>query len=118
MRINSYRIGIVFLFDYYSLFFIGVVCLISGSICLYRRRYIMNESRKFYFLLVIIVFVLSILMVICSPNLIRIILGWDGLGLSSYLLVIYYQNNKSYNAGILTILTNRLGDVIILISIG
>lgn len=44
-------------------------------------------------------------------------MGWDGLGLVSYCLVIYFQNFKSYNAGILTALSNRIGDVALLISI-
>lgn len=55
---------------------------------------------------------------IIRPRLLRIILGWDGLGLVSYLLVIYYQNYKSYSAGIITCLTNRIGDRAILISMG
>ena len=54
---------------------------------------------------------------IIRPNIIRILLGWDGLGLVSYCLVIYYQNFKSYNAGILTALSNRVGDVCILLII-
>jgi NADH-ubiquinone oxidoreductase chain 5 len=62
-------------------------------------------------------FVLSIILLIISPNLIRILLGWDGLGLISYCLVIYFQNIKSYNAGILTALSNRIGDVALLIAI-
>lgn len=62
-------------------------------------------------------FVISITALIVSPNIISILLGWDGLGLVSYALVIYYQNIKSFNAGMLTALSNRIGDVIILLSI-
>lgn len=64
-----------------------------------------------------LLFVFSIILLIIRPNIIRILLGWDGLGLVSYCLVIYYQNLKSYNAGILTALSNRVGDVFILIVI-
>jgi NADH-ubiquinone oxidoreductase chain 5 len=35
-------------------------------------------------------FVVSIMFLIARPNVISILLGWDGLGLVSYLLVIYY----------------------------
>lgn len=62
-------------------------------------------------------FIFSIYMLILRPNIIRILLGWDGLGVTSYLLVVFYQRNKSYNAGIITAITNRLGDVGILICI-
>jgi NADH-ubiquinone oxidoreductase chain 5 len=41
-------------------------------------------------------------------------LGWDGLGMVSYLLVIYYQNVRSYGAGMLTVLSNPIGDVALL----
>lgn len=69
------------------------------------------------FIMLVSMFVLSIMLLIISPNLIRILLGWDGLGLVSYCLVIYYQNVKSYNAGMITALTNRIGDVALLMAI-
>lgn len=58
-----------------------------------------------------------VIIIIIRPNLIRILLGWDGLGLVSFCLVIFYQNSKSLNAGIITALSNRIGDVAILLSI-
>merc|ERR1711935_1307563 len=57
-------------------------------------------------------------MLIISSNLIFTLVGWDGLGVSSYLLVIYYGSTKSYNAGILTVMTNRFGDVLLLLMVG
>jgi len=56
--------------------------------------------------------------IIFRPNLVSVLLGWDGLGLVSYALVIYYQNIKSFNAGILTALSNRVGDRALLIGVG
>lgn len=67
--------------------------------------------------MLVLLFVISMIIIIIRPNLIRILLGWDGLGLVSYCLVIYYQNIKSYNSGIITAISNRIGDVGLLISI-
>lgn len=77
-----------------------------------------NEIFFGRFLILVLLFVLSIALLILSPNLISLLLGWDGLGVTSYLLVVFYQRNKSYNAGIITALTNRMGDVGILIRVG
>lgn len=69
------------------------------------------------FILLVYLFVTSMLLIIFSPNIVSILLGWDGLGLVSYCLVIYYQGVKSSGAGMLTVLSNRVGDVAILLRI-
>lgn len=69
------------------------------------------------FIYLVLIFVGSISLIVLSPNLVRILLGWDGLGLVSYALVIFYQNEKSAAAGMLTILSNRVGDIAILLGI-
>lgn len=84
---------------------------------MFRGSYIRGEKFYGHFILLVVRFIISIFLLIVSPNLIRLLLGWDGLGVTSYLLVIYYQRRKSYNAGIITALTNRLGDVGLLIRV-
>lgn len=76
-----------------------------------------KEAPLHYFTILVLLFVLSINILIFIPNLIILLLGWDGLGLTSYLLVIYYRNNKSIGAGIITALTNRVGDALLILAI-
>jgi NADH-ubiquinone oxidoreductase chain 5 len=40
--------------------------------------------------------------------------GWDGLGVSSFFLIIYYQNFNAIKSGFITLLVNRLGDILII----
>lgn len=117
VNINRRIVIITILLDWMSLLFMRFVFFISSIVILYRKEYIEGDENINRFIILVIIFVVSIIFLIISPNLIRILLGWDGLGLVSYCLVIYYQNVKSFRAGILTALTNRLGDVAILIRI-
>nr|YP_010222583.1 NADH dehydrogenase subunit 5 [Macroscytus subaeneus]UCC46033.1 NADH dehydrogenase subunit 5 [Macroscytus subaeneus] len=114
---NSFSVVMTFLFDWMSLIFMGCVLFISSMVIYYSSSYMSGDLFKTRFLILVLLFILSMMLLIISPNLISILLGWDGLGLVSYCLVIYFQNCKSYNAGMLTILVNRIGDVAILISI-
>lgn len=113
----SYRFNFIILLDYFSLLFLWTVLLISSRVFLFRSSYIGAEKfyNRFHFLL--FSFVFSIIILILSPNLISILLGWDGLGVRSYLLVIYYSRRKSFNAGIITFARNRVGDALIIIRI-
>nr|YP_010261314.1 NADH dehydrogenase subunit 5 [Gomphus vulgatissimus]UIB40221.1 NADH dehydrogenase subunit 5 [Gomphus vulgatissimus] len=117
VNINSMNIVMTFLFDWMSLLFMGFVLFISSMVVFYSHSYMEGDPFLSRFILLVLMFVLSMMLLIISPNMISILLGWDGLGLISYLLVIYYQNFKSYSAGMLTVLSNRLGDVAFLLSI-
>ena len=116
-RINRTMVVIVLIFDWIRLLFISFVLFISSLVIYYRKDYIIGDVYINRFILLVLLFVFSMIIIILRPNLVRILLGWDGLGLVSYCLVIYYQNVKSYNAGILTALSNRLGDVALLMSV-
>nr|YP_009344375.1 NADH dehydrogenase subunit 5 [Paleosepharia posticata]APT42190.1 NADH dehydrogenase subunit 5 [Paleosepharia posticata] len=115
--INSTNFMFVILLDWMSLMFMSFVMFISSMVIYYSEEYMGEDLNKNRFILLVVMFVLSMMMLIISPNLISILLGWDGLGLVSYCLVIYYQNIKSFNAGMLTALSNRIGDVALLMVI-
>nr|ALO70504.1 NADH deshydrogenase subunit 5 [Dexiogyia corticina] len=117
LSINSVTLEMVILIDWMSLLFMSFVLFISSMVIFYSEEYMYGDKQLDRFILLVVMFVLSMMLLIISPNLVSILLGWDGLGLVSYCLVIYYQNIKSYNAGMLTALTNRLGDVALLMSI-
>nr|YP_009176799.1 NADH dehydrogenase subunit 5 [Portunus sanguinolentus]ALJ10998.1 NADH dehydrogenase subunit 5 [Portunus sanguinolentus] len=114
----SSSIVFIVILDWVSLMFMSFVFLISGSVLFYSGSYMADDKTSNRFMYLVLAFVLSMSLMVLSPNLISILLGWDGLGLVSYALVIYYSNEKSANAGMLTILSNRVGDVAILLSIG
>nr|UPX88584.1 NADH dehydrogenase subunit 5 [Paraleptophlebia submarginata] len=117
LAVNGTSVVMTFLLDWMSLIFMSFVLLISSLVIYYSSDYMGGDVNIARFILLVLMFVLSMMLLIISPNLISILLGWDGLGLVSYCLVIYYQNVKSYNAGMITALSNRVGDVALLIAI-
>nr|YP_009128802.1 NADH dehydrogenase subunit 5 [Loliolus uyii]AJR32876.1 NADH dehydrogenase subunit 5 [Loliolus uyii] len=100
--------------DWMSCSFSGLVCFISGCVMVFTMSYMSGDVNLSRFVLTVMLFVLSMNFLIFIPSLVSLLLGWDGLGLVSFCLVIYYQNSKSLAAGMLTVLMNRVGDCFIL----
>nr|AMW67846.1 NADH dehydrogenase subunit 5 [Dilar sp. YW-2016] len=117
ISLGSCSVVMSVLLDWMSLLFMSLVLYISSMVIYYSNDYMQGDYNLNRFIILVLMFVLSMGFLIISPNLVSILLGWDGLGLVSYCLVIYYQNVKSYNAGMLTALSNRVGDVALLLSI-
>nr|YP_010934901.1 NADH dehydrogenase subunit 5 [Tassonia gloriae]WKV28892.1 NADH dehydrogenase subunit 5 [Tassonia gloriae] len=117
MNLNSVKLVMLIYLDWISLLFMFTVLLISSMILFYCCEYMSHDLNNIRFFYLLILFVLSMVLMVLSPNLLSLILGWDGLGLTSYGLVIFYQNYSSYNSGMLTVLMNRVGDILIILSI-
>nr|YP_009987499.1 NADH dehydrogenase subunit 5 [Bambusiphaga furca]QBZ37959.1 NADH dehydrogenase subunit 5 [Bambusiphaga furca] len=114
---NSTEFSFIFFFDWLSMMFLSIVFLISGSVLLYSLDYMRGDLHiiRFYFL--VFLFIMSMFMLISMPDLICLMIGWDGLGLVSYCLVIYYQSSMSLSSGYLTLFINRLGDIFLIFCI-
>lgn len=114
----NWSMNFVFVIDQIRTLFLFSVSLIRFSVLNFSKSYIRNDKNFVRFHYLLITFIVRIYFLILRPNMVRILLGWDGLGLRSYLLVIYYGSSKAYNSGMITALTNRLGDSLILLRIG
>lgn len=109
---NNYSFN--FLFDFFDLIFLFMLFVVTILVTLYREVYMeFYNNKKFIFL--IFLFFLSIIVLRLSRSLIMLMLGWDGLGVSSICLIMFYPNKLTNFNSILTIFFNRLGDVILIV---
>lgn len=118
MCFSSVSIIVPIIFDMWGLVFSLGVVVISIRVMLFSEFYIAEEKNKIRFVILVSLFVLCMNMLIFFPRLIVLLLGWDGLGLVSFILVVYYQTPKALGAGMITALMRRVGDVILLLRIG
>ena len=100
--------------DTLRLIFIRIVLTISGFAFIYTSWYVGNSK---IFTILVLLFVCRMLLLINFTNLWIFIWGWDFLGVVSYILVINYQNQNSSNAGMITVLSNRVGDSFMIIRV-
>nr|AVW86120.1 NADH dehydrogenase subunit 5 [Melaenis sp. YZ-2018] len=115
--IQSTCITLPIILDPWGCLFSSVVLFISANVMYFASSYMEGDKYNQRFSHLVLLFVLSMNLLIFIPSLICLLLGWDGLGIVSFILVIYYQNPKSLAAGMITALMNRVGDVMILLSI-
>src|SRR5882757_948830 len=108
--------GLTFIFDFLRVGFFGCVSLISGFVFLYRFFYMRGsfDQRRFVFLVTL--FVASMFVLVFSGSFFLTMVGWDGLGLVSFCLVVFYGNSSRLESGLITVFSNRVGDVFFLLS--
>lgn len=110
-------LNVTIIFDGTALIFSTTVLIISANVFLFAQGYIKEEPHLHRFIHLLALFVASINALIFCPNLVIILLGWDGLGTVSFLLVVYYHTPSTLGAGIITALTNRIGDIGLILGI-
>nr|ACV92170.1 NADH dehydrogenase subunit 5 [Pinctada maxima] len=114
VKLSSFQLFL----DFYSLIFLWVIFLITGSVFMFSSSYMSGDKSLRRFSLGVLVFVGSMVWMVISGNLFSTMVGWDGLGVSSFYLVQYYQNQESFDASMLTGLMNRVGDVFMVLLLG
>uniref|UniRef100_UPI0030E20E0F NADH dehydrogenase subunit 5 n=1 Tax=Pilargis wolfi TaxID=3023926 RepID=UPI0030E20E0F len=116
LSINSTELLFPLILDPLGTMFSTTVLFISANVLFFTTTYMDEDVFIKRFVHLVLLFVMSMNMLIFIPHFMALLLGWDGLGITSFILVIYYQNPKSLAAGMITALMNRIGDVTLLLA--
>jgi NADH-quinone oxidoreductase subunit L len=95
-----------------------VVTAVSLSVHVYSLGYMDGDVRFTWFYVVLSLFTAAMLNVVIAPNLIQLLVGWEIMGVCSYLLIgHWYEVKENSNAAIKAFITTRIGDVPMLFGI-
>ena len=120
INVTSLRIGFDFQVDQLSSIFLLIITGVGFLIHLYSTSYMHDEEPKNFakYFSFLNLFVFSMLLLVLGANYLVMFIGWEGVGLCSYLLIGFWFTNNNYNnAARKAFIMNRIGDLGFLLAI-
>jgi len=117
---GSLKIPFSFQIDALSSLFLLIITGVGFLIHVYSASYMHHESKEHFarYFSYLNLFVFSMLLLVMGGNFVILFIGWEGVGLCSYLLIGYWFKNTEYNyAARKAFVMNRIGDLAFLIAI-
>lgn len=117
-RVNGMQVNFSFQIDQLSLMMIMIVTGIGSLIHLYSIGYMSHDKGFARFFTYLNLFIFSMLLLVMGSNYLILFIGWEGVGLCSYLLIGFWFQNEDYGkAARKAFIMNRIGDLGLLIGI-
>ena len=111
IQITGLTINFAFTVDHLTLIMLGVVTGVGFLIHIYSVGYMAHEEGYWRFFAYLNLFMFFMLVLVLADSFLLLFVGWEGVGLASYLLVgFYFQKDSAANAGKKAFLFNRVGD--------
>ncbi|MBV9963683.1 MAG: NADH-quinone oxidoreductase subunit L [Parafilimonas sp.] len=120
INIASFKIDFAFQVDQLSSLFLLIITGVGFLIHVYSTAYMHEEKEEHFarYFSYLNLFVFSMLLLVLGANYVIMFIGWEGVGLCSYLLIGYWFKNDSYNyAAKKAFVMNRIGDLGFLLGI-
>ena len=116
--IGNYSVSWGFLFDTVTVSMLIVVTSISMLVHLYSTSYMEADPHLNRFMSYLSLFTFFMLCLVTGDNFIQLFLGWEGVGVSSYLLINFWFTRLQANkAALKAIIVNRFGDFGLIIAL-
>ena len=112
INIGNLNIAFSFMLDHISIIMLLVVTFVSTAVHFYSISYMKNDQGFNRFFCYLSLFVFSMIVLILADNFAVLFLGWEGVGVCSYLLIgFYYKKQKAQKAANEAFIVNRVGDM-------
>ena len=116
--VGGVQVNFGFQIDQLSLMMMMIVTGIGSLIHLYSIGYMSHDKGFYKFFTYLNLFIFSMLLLVMGSNYLILFIGWEGVGLCSYLLIGFWYENKEYGkAARKAFIMNRIGDLGLLIGI-
>jgi NADH-quinone oxidoreductase subunit L len=111
ISVSGFHADFAFTVDHLTLIMLGVVTCVGFLIHLYSVGYMAHEEGYWRFFAYLNLFMFFMLVLVLSANFLLLFVGWEGVGLASYLLIgFYFKRDSAANAGKKAFIVNRIGD--------
>lgn len=120
INVGSFKIPFAFQIDQLSSIFLLIITGIGFLIHLYSTSYMHDEEPQHFgrYFAYLNLFVFSMLLLVMGANYVIMFIGWEGVGLCSYLLIGFWFKNNNYNyAAKKAFIMNRIGDLGFLLAV-
>lgn len=118
LQLENLNLNISFTLDALSLLFCLLITGVASLIHVYSFSYMFKELAFTQYFMYLNLFVFMMLVLVLADNLLLLFVGWEGVGLCSYLLIgFWFKDKKNTQAGQQAFIVNRIGDASFLLGL-